>query len=578
MKLASLGLLLGGALASAKQPNILFVLTDDQDLHMNSVDYMPLLQKHIIEKGTTFSKHFCTVAICCPSRANLWTGHAAHNTNVTDVSPPYGGFQKVISEGWNDNYLPIWMQDAGYNTYYSGKLWNGHTVSNYNETFAKGFNGSEFLLDPYTYKYYDSVMTRNGAEPVSYAGNYSTDVIKDKILGFLDEALSHERPWFVVAAPIAPHATTTTDPATNGTYFDFAQYAPRHADLFKNYTIPRDLSFNAKVEGGVSWIKNLQPLNETVLEYNDEFQRSRLRSLQAVDEMIEAFVNKLDDAGVLDETYIIYSTDNGFHISQHRMTPGKECGYDTDIHIPLAIRGPGIAANKKIDVVTSHTDIAPTILDLAGAPKQLDGKVIPLTAEKAKNVTYEHASIEYWGRALIEGIYFNPVGTRNIYNNTYKGLRLVGDDYSIYYSVWCTNEAEFYDVKTDPGQIHNLAASPSNSSYQLADRPLLQVLPRLDALTLVLKSCKGIQCTEPWSELHPGGEVKTLTDALKAEYDDFYSEQHKVSFTSCEMGYLIDAEGPQEWNSYSSGGAKFERSKLDGREIFLYGDDWHMYT
>lgn len=81
------------------------------------------------------------------------------------------------------------MQDAGYNTYYSGKLWNGHTVSNYNETFAKGFNGSEFLLDPYTYKYYDSVMTRNGAEPISYAGNYSTDVIKDKILGFLDEAL-----------------------------------------------------------------------------------------------------------------------------------------------------------------------------------------------------------------------------------------------------------------------------------------------------------------------------------------------------------------------------------------------------
>lgn len=100
MKLSTLGLLLGGALASAKQPNILFVLTDDQDLHMNSVEYMPLLrviappklsfipgltsvcfQKHIIEQGTTFAKHFCTVAICCPSRANLWTGHAAHNTN-----------------------------------------------------------------------------------------------------------------------------------------------------------------------------------------------------------------------------------------------------------------------------------------------------------------------------------------------------------------------------------------------------------------------------------------------------------------------------------------------------------------
>ncbi|GME62001.1 Arylsulfatase precursor protein [Neofusicoccum parvum] len=577
MKWPSLGLLLGAALAAAKQPNILFVLTDDQDLHMNSVDHMPLLQKHVIEKGTTFAKHFCTVAICCPSRANLWTGHAAHNTNVTDVSPPYGGFQKVIAEGWNDNYLPLWMQDAGYNTYYSGKLWNGHTVSNYNETFARGFNGSDFLLDPYTYKYYDAVMTRNGETPVSYAGNYSTDVIREKILGFLDEALSHEQPWFVVAAPIAPHSTTTTDPATNTTYFDFAQYAPRHAHLFKNYTIPRDSSFNAKVEGGVSWIKNLAPLNQTVIEYNDEFQRARLRSLQAVDEMIEAFVEKLDDAGVLDETYIIFSTDNGFHISQHRMSPGKECGYDTDIHIPLVIRGPGIAENQKIEAVTSHTDIAPTILNLAGAPKQLDGKVIPLTAELAQNSSYEHASIEFWGRALIEGIYLNPAGSRNIWNNTYKGLRLVGDDYSIYYSVWCTNEAEFYDVKRDPGQIYNLAAanSSASSTYQLAGRSLSDVLSRLDALVLVLKSCKGIQCTEPWNELHPGGNVRTLTDALDAKYDDFYTAQPKVSFTSCEPGYIISAEGPQEFNQYS--GAKFE-TKLDGREVFLYGDDWHMYT
>lgn len=100
--------LLGSAFVLAKPPNIVFILTDDQDLHMNSLDYMPLLnvsifeskntkpcllnllQKHIIDKGTTFAKHYCTVAVCCPSRANLWTGKAAHNTNVTDLVPPYG--------------------------------------------------------------------------------------------------------------------------------------------------------------------------------------------------------------------------------------------------------------------------------------------------------------------------------------------------------------------------------------------------------------------------------------------------------------------------------------------------------
>lgn len=76
--------------ADSRRPNIVFILTDDQDLHMNSLDYLPHINKHIIEQGTLFKKHFCTTAICCPSRVTLLTGKAAHNTNVTDVSPPYG--------------------------------------------------------------------------------------------------------------------------------------------------------------------------------------------------------------------------------------------------------------------------------------------------------------------------------------------------------------------------------------------------------------------------------------------------------------------------------------------------------
>lgn len=72
------------------RPNVVFVLTDDQDVHLDSLEYMPLVRKHLIEKGTQFTKHYCTTSVCCPSRVTLWTGKAAHNTNVTDVSPPYG--------------------------------------------------------------------------------------------------------------------------------------------------------------------------------------------------------------------------------------------------------------------------------------------------------------------------------------------------------------------------------------------------------------------------------------------------------------------------------------------------------
>jgi len=72
------------------RPNIVVILTDDQDVHLHSLDYMPLLEKHISDKGTSFKRHYCTTAICCPSRVTLWTGRNAHNTNVTDVFPPYG--------------------------------------------------------------------------------------------------------------------------------------------------------------------------------------------------------------------------------------------------------------------------------------------------------------------------------------------------------------------------------------------------------------------------------------------------------------------------------------------------------
>ena len=77
---------------STSKPNIVFILTDDQDLQMNSMEYMSGVKSHLVDQGTTFAHHFATVSLCCPSRVNMWTGKAAHNTNVTDLAPPYGIF------------------------------------------------------------------------------------------------------------------------------------------------------------------------------------------------------------------------------------------------------------------------------------------------------------------------------------------------------------------------------------------------------------------------------------------------------------------------------------------------------
>lgn len=76
--------------SSSKRPNVVMILTDDQDMHMQSLDYMPLLKQHMMEQGIFYKRHFCTTAVCCPARVTLWTGRTAHNTNVTDVNPPHG--------------------------------------------------------------------------------------------------------------------------------------------------------------------------------------------------------------------------------------------------------------------------------------------------------------------------------------------------------------------------------------------------------------------------------------------------------------------------------------------------------
>lgn len=132
--------------------------------------------------------------------------------------------------------------------------------------------------------------------------------------------------------------------------------------------------------GGASWIKRLAKLTDEVIEYNDDFYRARLQALQAVDELVEGVVIRLERAGILESTFIFYTTDNGYHISQHRLNPGKECGFEEDINIPLIVRGPGVPIGE-LKVVTAHTDLAPTFLQLAGAKwgwDGVDGTSIPL--------------------------------------------------------------------------------------------------------------------------------------------------------------------------------------------------------
>lgn len=140
------------------------------------------------------------------------------------------------------------MQNAGYNTYYTGKLMNAHSIDNYDEPHAAGFNGSDFLLDPYTYDYMNATYQRNHDLPISYLGRHTTEVLTEKAMDFLEDALTGERPFFLTVTPIAPHSNMngTSGAGQGPLWMDEPIPEERHKHLFPEAKVPRTANFNPK--------------------------------------------------------------------------------------------------------------------------------------------------------------------------------------------------------------------------------------------------------------------------------------------------------------------------------------------
>lgn len=267
-------------------------------------------------------------------------------------------------------------------------------------------------MDPFTYQYLNSSYQRNKDPPVHYEGKHTTEILTEKAYGFLTDAVQEKKPFFLAVAPVAPHSNVKflVDGPDPDLQAEFSPPIPlqRHAHLFPDAKVPRTENFNPEEPSGVNWVKRLPRQSQENVDYNDHFYRERLRALQGVDELVEGLVDRLGRHGLLENTYIIYTSDNGYHIGQHRLQPGKECGFEENINIPLIIRGPGVPKNATTQVVTTHTDLAPTILKLIGAPLRasFDGEAIPTSHSeiaKAKMKRHEHVNVEYWGFALGEG-------------------------------------------------------------------------------------------------------------------------------------------------------------------------------
>ena len=347
-----------GTESSADRPNVVFVLADDLDYA--SAQQMPEIGTLLAEEGLSFEEAFVSHPVCCPSRATILTGLYDHNHDVLSNNYPSGGFQKFVDEGHEENSIAVGLQEGGYRTGFFGKYLNGypagdptHTPPGWDEWYGK--------LDGQ--KLYDYSINENGEE-VSYGseeGDFYTDVLSEQATDFVGRAAPEDQPFFAYVAPTAPHGPATP--------------AERHEGAFADEEVPRPPSYDEEdVSDKPSPIRDAERISEEDASNIDDYYRQRLESMLAVDEMVGSLVDELEAAGELDNTYIFFTSDNGWFGGEHRIRSGKNRPYEESARVPLFVRGPGVAAGTTTEKLTLNTDFAPTFAELAGVSFPADGR------------------------------------------------------------------------------------------------------------------------------------------------------------------------------------------------------------
>lgn len=413
-------------------------------------------------------------------------------------------------------------------------------------------------LDPYTNVHNSVVMSPNGAKPMYYEGWQQSDVVRIKALERLRQltAVEDHDPFFLMIAPTAPHVQPSAMPP-----------APpaRYVDQYANLSLPHRPNFNpsdVEHQNRPSWWADLPRLNDTQLAEVDLLYRRRSESLLGVDDIITDVVALLEEKGELDNTYLIFSSDQGYHLGTHRDI-GKCSPYIEDANIPLVVRGPRIPRGAISAVRSTVIDFAPTFLDITGLtgedrPPFFDGtSMLPVwtsLSDSSLAKANEAINVEFWGRAYTElPTWTGGDGGPRVYkNNTYKTMRIVGEGYAWVYSRWCTGDTELYDSNNDPFEMNNLGGS--------TDVHLTRVKSRLNALLMVMKSCEAEVCRDPWRELQPpvgdaGGRddeqfrltarsINNFADSLNPDFDAFFASIPTVSIAECYQYQYAPNERP----------------------------------
>jgi N-acetylglucosamine-6-sulfatase len=447
------------------RPNIVLISTDD--MATDELRWMPKTRALLERPGVRFTDSLSPHPMCCPARAEILTGQFAQNNGVHTNTWPTGGYYRLD----HTNTLPIWLKAAGYETAFLGKYLNEYGMRDPHEV-PPGWDHWQAIPRAGVYDYYNYGLNQNG-HVRDVRGVYQTDYWTEQSERLIHQMSSDDQPFFLWESHVAPHVACpimnygsgcweTPLPSTAYTRsFDHVRLPSRKKPSYDEADVsdkPHYISANGPID------------REQARHYTDLFQR-RIESLQSVDDGVARTLAALDEEGELDNTLILFISDNGYLIGEHRAS-GKNMGYEESLQVPLLMRGPGIPAGVRNDQTVSTVDLAPTIAAAAHARPGLDvdgRNLLPVAKGKKRG----------WETILIQA---GP-NSRHTGGWLFRGVRTSRYTYMRRSK---SGDVELYDRRRDPYELHNLAGDPA---YARTEAELRMRLQRL-------QDCAGAECRQ----------------------------------------------------------------------------------
>ncbi|HEX2894404.1 MAG TPA: sulfatase [Marmoricola sp.] len=451
------------------RPNIVFVLTDD--LTADLVRFMPHVRA-MQRDGMSFTNYSVTDSQCCPSRSSIFTGRYPHNTGVLTNDPPWGGYAKFQADQQDQSTFAVALHNAGYRTGFMGKYLNGYhpgSSTRQADPVPPGWDewdGVGWGYNEYNYDIAHNTTTKHyGHRPQDYL----TTVLQHRATDYIGSVAHSGQPFFLEVASFTPHMPYVP--------------APQDTHAFKNLTAPRTAAWDTLPTNPPAWLASRAPLTDAQISGIDRRFRLRARDVLSLDRLLGAIEDALYSAGASKRTIVVFSSDNGYHLGQYRLTAGKMTAFDTDVVVPLVFTGPDIRPGTTNADVVQNIDLAPTFEQLAGLrPNRhtMDGSSLVGLLHQTGTHRGSAALVEHHGQDNSPN---NPdnEGPDSANPPSYEALRTA----TFTYVKYTAGGAEFYDRRVDPFELNNIISQLSP-----------QRRARLHHWLVEMSRCQGVaQCT-----------------------------------------------------------------------------------